>query len=126
MNQFNLVLRFILEVAMIVIAAIWGWNNAEGLLKFILALGIPVLMATLWGVFGVRGDPSRSGKTIVQTPGVARLLLELIFFGLACWFFYDLGYHKLSLILVVLLAVHYIFSFDRIRWLLKQKSGPYR
>ena len=106
---------------MLVIAAIWGWSNAEGFLKFILAIGIPVLMAALWGIFGVKYDPSRSGKTIVQTPGIVRLFVELSFFGFTCWLLFDLGYRKLSLIIIILIIVHYIFSLDRIIWFLKQK-----
>jgi hypothetical protein len=44
---------------------------------------IPLLAATAWGVFNVKGDPSRSGKAPVPVPGIVRLLLELAFFGSA-------------------------------------------
>ena len=75
----------------------------------------------IWGVFAVKDDPSRSGKTVVQTPGILRLLLELGLFGVAAWMMLDLDYSLIALIFGLIVAIHYFVSFDRIAWLLKQK-----
>jgi hypothetical protein len=116
----NLALRFILEITALVVFAIWGWNKGSGWLGAVLAIGLPVFFATLWGVFAVKDDPSRSGKTVVPTKGFARLLLEILFFGLAALAFFDLGFHIAGVSTSILVLLHYVFSYDRIVWLLKQ------
>ena len=58
---------------------------------------------------------------MVQTLGILRLLLELGLFGAAAWMLLDLGYSTLAIIFGVTVLVHYILSYDRIAWLLKQK-----
>ena len=120
-HPINLALRFLLELAAIFTFGFWGHSQAGGGTGVLLAVLLPLLFAVLWGVFAVRGDPSRSGKTVVQTPGILRLLLELGLFGLAAWMLLDLDYSLLALILGLAVIIHYIFSFDRITWLLKQK-----
>jgi len=59
-NPINLVVRFILEMAGLVALGWWGWNQGEGILRFMLTLGIPFLTAVLWGTFAVPYDPSRN------------------------------------------------------------------
>ncbi len=87
-NPINLALRFLLELAAIAS----------------LVISVPVLFASIWGIFAVKGDPSRSGKTVIQTPGWARLILEILLFTIAG-----------------LALLHYIISYDRVIWLLKRK-----
>jgi hypothetical protein len=83
-------------------------------------VGLPVLAAAAWGVFAVRNDPSRSGKTVVKTPGAARLVLEAFFFIAAVL----ASNASLSVVMATVFALaviaHYAASADRIRWLLKQ------
>ncbi len=110
-NPVNLALRFILEMVMIVVAAIWGWNRAKEFLNLFWQLEFPIILAVFWGIFAVKDDPSRSGKTIVQTPGIVRLIMELLFFGFACWALFDLGHQKLSLIMTIFVAgTLYLFN----------------
>jgi hypothetical protein len=116
----NLVLRFILEVAVLFSSAFWGWTQHEGIYRFLFAIGLPVVLTSVWGIFAVPGDPSRSGKTVVSTPGWIRLIIELGFFGFGAYFIYDAGYHKTVWIFLILVVFHYIISFDRVNWLLKQ------
>jgi hypothetical protein len=80
---------------------------------------LPLTAAVIWGVFAVRGDPSRSGKTVVPTNGFIRLILELIFFGLAALALFNLNYNILSTVFCLLVVLHYGFSVNRIAWLLK-------
>ena len=75
-------------------------------------------MAVLWGVFAVPNDPSRSGNTIVDTPGVVRLILEFAFFAFATWAFYNLDYKTTAKVFGAIVVVHYLISYDRINWLL--------
>ena len=120
-HPINLAVRFLLELAAIFIVGYWGYNLAGDGTRILLAILFPLLFAVLWGIFAVRGDPSRSGKTVVQTPGIIRLLLELGLFGAAAWMMLDLDYSWIALIFGSAVVIHYFLSFDRIAWLLKQK-----
>ena len=120
-NPINLGFRFLLELAAIIVFGYWGHSLAGDGTGILLAILFPLLFAVLWGVFAVKGDPSRSGKTVVQTPGIIRLLLELGLFGAAAWMMLDLDYSTVALIFGSAVVIHYFISFDRISWLLKQK-----
>lgn len=119
-HPINLALRLVLEIAGLVVIAYWGWSQHDGWLRFVLAIGLPLLAAILWGTFAVPEDPSRSGKAPVPVPGTVRLALELAFFAFAAWALYDAGNTTLGLILAAIVVIHYAFSYDRIAWLLKQ------
>jgi hypothetical protein len=119
-NPVNLALRLILEIAGLVALGWWGWNQGEGIFRFVLALGIPVLAAGLWGAFAVPDDPSRSGSAPVRVPGFVRLLLELAFFVSATWSLFATGATTLGWIYGIAVLVHYIASYDRILWLIRQ------
>lgn len=124
MKQANLALRFLMEMTAIITFGMWGYSLADSsteIVRILLAIIFPLLFALLWGIFAVKNDPSRSGKTVIQTPGVLRLLLELFLFGSAICMLSDLGYGTAGWVLLVAVLLHYIISFDRIRWLLKQK-----
>ncbi len=116
----NLVVAFALELAMLAALAGWGWTQHEGLLQVILAVGAPLLAAVLWGVFRVDGDPK---KAPVAIPGVLRLLLELGLFTLGLIALTAAGQPTLALIGAVILIVHYLTSWDRVRWLIANRDG---
>ncbi len=105
---------------MLLITGKWGFEYVDNWLKYVLALAIPSLLAILWGVFAVPGDPSRSGKTVVVTPGWIRLLLELSMFGFAGWCFLDLQLFNSGAVFISSVALHYIFDYSRVKWLLRQ------
>ena len=120
-HPLNLILRFLLELTALVTLGIWGWQYGDGSwLGYVLAAGLPILAAVVWGVFNVPNDPSRSGKAPVVVPGIIRLTIELMLFALAIWALYDLSYTRYSWILGVVVIMHYIASYDRILWLIKQ------
>lgn len=119
-NPINLLARFILEIAGLVALGWWGWNQAEGILRFLLALGIPLLAAILWGTFAVPNDPSRSGEAKVPVPGIVRLLLELAFFASATWVLFDIELTTLGWVYGIASLIHYLISYDRIAWLVRQ------
>jgi hypothetical protein len=116
-NPINLVVRFGLELAMLVALGVWGWQQRGDWLRFVLAIAIPLIAAALWGTFRVPNDP-RSAP--VAVPGILRLALELALFAFATWALYDAGYSRLSAIFGIIVLVHYAISYDRIAWLIRQ------
>lgn len=121
-HPLNLALRFLLEIAALVAIGYWGFDQHSGIWRFILAIGGPLIAATLWGTFAVPGDPSRSGEAPVPIPGVLRLVLELSLFGFAAWALYDAGSTLLAAILAGITISHYALSYDRIAWLFRQQG----
>ena len=119
-HPINLAVRFLLELVALYAIGIWGWEQTESWHRIILAFGIPIIFAAVWGIFAVPNDPSRSGKTVVAVPGIIRPAIELAFFAFAVWSLYDMGYLSLYWILGLIVIVHYIISYDRIQWLLKK------
>ncbi|MCP4362229.1 MAG: YrdB family protein [Chloroflexi bacterium] len=119
-HPINLFFRFVLELSALAAMGVWGWQQGEGWLRLLLALGIPIIAAILWGTFAVPDDPSRSGKAPIAVPGILRLLLELVFFIFATWALYDVGFSGLSWALGLLVTIHYLASYDRILWLVKK------
>lgn len=116
-NPVNLAVRFLLELAALAAMAYWGWSQHSGPLRFLFAIGVPVLAAILWFGFAVPEDPSRSGKAPVPVPGTVRIVLELAIFGFAAWALYDAGKPTVGIILAIAVIIHYAVSYDRLAWL---------
>lgn len=110
-HPLNLALRFILEIAGLIAMGYWGWRQADGVVRFALAVGIPIIAAALWAVFRVPGDP---GSAPVAVPGLIRLLLEAAFFGFAVWALNDAGAKTPAVVLALLVVLHYATSIDRV------------
>jgi uncharacterized protein DUF2568 len=121
-HPINLAIRFLLELSALLAMGFWGWQQSDGVLRFIIAIGIPIIVGAVWGIFAVPNDPSRSGKAPIVIPGILRLVIELAVFALAIWALYDLKYVRLSWILGIIVTIHYITSYDRIRWLITQQN----
>jgi hypothetical protein len=118
-HPLNLALRLLLELAALAAIASYGWQLTDNRpLNMVAAVALPLIAATLWGVFAVPADPSRSGEAPVAVPGSVRLVLEFAIFGFATWSLYASGAQTLSLVLGAVVVVHYVSSYDRIRWLL--------
>jgi Protein of unknown function (DUF2568) len=47
----NLALKFLLELAALAAVGLWGASAAGGLAAVALAVGLPVILAVLWGMF---------------------------------------------------------------------------
>lgn len=116
----NLAVRFLLEMSALASIGIWGWKQSNGWLRFVLALGIPIIFATIWGTFAVPDDPSRSGKAPIVIRGIIRLAIEIGFFASATWSLYNMGFNKLSAAFGIIVVLHYTISYDRIKWLISQ------
>src|SRR5262245_19782947 len=73
----NLAVRFLLELCVLAAVGYWGFQTGQGLiLKLILGLGAPLLVAVFWGIFLAPASSRR-----VAEPW--RFLLEVVVFGLA-------------------------------------------
>ena len=115
----TLVLRLLLEIGLfagIIAASNMNYDGPAVWIASILGIG---LTAAIWGVFAVPDDPSRSGKTVVVTPGVVRLVIEIGLFGIVtAWLAIGEGYIPAA-ILGGLTVVHYVSWPARIKWLLE-------
>ena len=120
-HPLNLILRFLLEIIALFSLGIWGWKQNENSIGLVLAIGLPFMAAIIWGVFAVPNDPSRSGSAPIITTGIIRLIIEFVIFGFAIWSLKDLGWSKTSIIFGMVVLVHYLFSYDRVLWLLTKK-----
>ena len=81
--------------------------------------GLPIIVATVWGVFAVPGDRICSGKAPVPVPGFIRLLLELMIFAGGVAALIASGRMIVGIVLAAAVLVHYSLSYDRVYWLLK-------
>jgi hypothetical protein len=117
----NLGLRLVLELVAFAGFAVLGWElGGDGLLAAAPAVLSLLAAATVWGVFAVPGDPSRSGKAPVPVPGVVRLVLELaVFLGGAAGFAV-VGQRLVTVLFCAALVVHLVFSVPRLKWLVRQ------
>lgn len=106
-------------MTVLVAVGMWGWHQADGWMRWVIAIGVPMMLSVIWGVFNVPGDPSRSGEAPVVVPGIVRLLIEAAFFIFGSWALMSLGYRAFGGAFIVIVVVHYLVSFNRILWLLK-------
>lgn len=120
-HPMNLAVRFFLELVMLFAFGMWGWHVGHTVvLSLVLAASLPLLAAVLWGVFAVPGDRSRSGNAPVPVPGMLRLALEILLFALALWAFYRSGLLLVAIGFGLMTLFHYLFSYERIAWLVRQ------
>jgi hypothetical protein len=112
-------IRFALELVALVCFGLWAWATVPAPLRYVCVVAVPVLVAVLWGTLATPDDASRSGKTVIATPGPLRFLLELaVFFGGAAAL-YVAGSHALAVALAGVLIVYHLLSWDRVLWLLR-------
>jgi hypothetical protein len=116
-RRWNLLLRFMLELAALVAFGVWGWKNYG----WAASIGIPFVVAALWGVFAVPGDRSRSGRAVVPIPGWLRILLELVILYGAAWALFVIDQSPLALTLGAVVTLHYMLSLDRLGWLVSKR-----
>jgi hypothetical protein len=120
MNAANVALRFLLELAALTGFATWAWQSTNGWWRFVFALLVVIIAMTIWGVFAVPNDPSRSGSAPVPVPGVVRLILELAILLGSAYVWHLGGYTLVAVIFTALVVFHYFLSAERIMWLLHQ------
>jgi hypothetical protein len=118
-NPLNLAVRFILEIAALVATGYGGWHATEGVARYPLAFGLPLIMAFLWGAFRTPNEPHHPTHPVRAVPGWARLLIEAFVFGGGAWGLFSTGATTLGWLYALVLLVHYALSYDRVLWLLR-------
>ena len=118
-HPFNLLIKFLMEIAALVIVGMWGWHCTTGWEKYVLAIGLPVIAATLWGVFRIPNDPNPAP---VEVPGIVRLAYEFFLLGFSTWALYNMGYITPSYIMGGVTLFNYIASYDRTLKMLRNKT----
>ena len=121
-NTINLAVRFLLELAALISIAVWSWELTNSWTRFLIAPCIIITIAAIWAIFTVPNDGSRSGKSLIATPGILRLIIELLMFAFAVWTLYDMKSETLSVVLGSIILLHYLVSYKRIIWLLSDKD----
>jgi hypothetical protein len=53
-------------------------------------------------------------------PGALRLMLEFGFFASATWTLFNLGFRRAAAFFATAIVLHYLLSYDRIRWLMSR------
>lgn len=116
-HPLNLALRFLLELVLHFVFGYWGWQKFDGATQYVVAIGLPLLAATIWAVFRVEGDP---GKAVIAIPGWLRFSYEMILFTAAAFFLFQLQQQRWASIFIAVSALHYLLSYRRIIWLFQQ------
>jgi Protein of unknown function (DUF2568) len=95
----NLGLAFLAELVGLGIFALWGWRTGGTTsLRWLLALGLPVVAAVLWGLFAA---PSATyGNPVLTT------VVKVAFFGLAGLALWNLDHRSLAVVFVVVVAAN--------------------
>ena len=76
LKMLNLALRFLLELCMLAAVAFWGFKTQNNwLMKILLGIGLPVVIATLWGMF-------LAPRATRPLSGASFLTLEMILFAI--------------------------------------------
>ncbi|MBT2574081.1 YrdB family protein [Bacillus sp. ISL-51] len=83
LNQINLLLRFSLKVAALIVLVLFTWTHFNGYIRLVLTLVLPIAVMVIWPVFAVPDDPSRSGQTVIAVNGMTRLIIKLLIFAAA-------------------------------------------
>ena len=110
--------RFILEMIALYALGYWGWTQPPGILRYLLAPGLPILAIVIWKTFQAI-EPVAPKPIPVTVQGRVRLALELGLTVLAALAIFSAGGIFFGVVFLLLVFLHYFTSIDRISWLLK-------
>lgn len=75
LKMLNLAVRFLLELCMLAAISYWGFKtHSAWLLKILFGIGLPVLIAVLWGTF-------LAPKATHSLTGISFFVLEMLLFA---------------------------------------------
>ena len=122
--MWQLVLRFVLELAALVAWGLAGWELAGdalgGWLRWLVALVLVSAAAGAWGTFRVEGDSGGDNEAPVRVPGAVRLVVELVVLLGGAVAVTWAGLTAFGVVLGVLVVFHYATTMRRTTWLLAQ------
>ncbi|MFW5821337.1 MAG: DUF2568 domain-containing protein [Bacteroidota bacterium] len=122
-NPYNLVLRLVLEFYGYIVFGFTGFFITDSILRWPLAVLMPIAAGFFWGTFYVEKDPAGVGKAIIKVNGLQRLILEFLFYSLTVFLSFVYVSDLISYVYLYLILVHNIFSYDRISWLIKSRTN---
>lgn len=99
LKAFNLLVRFLLELCLLAAVGYWGFKtHSSGGIKILLGIGLPALLAVLWGLFV-------APKARYPLEGISHLAMELILLGSGALALFasnrpDLGWIYLAVLIV--------------------------
>lgn len=96
--------RFLLELCVLASLGYWGFTTADGLMRWALGIGTPLLAAVTWAVFV-------SPRASVAIGDPARLMLELLIFGAGVAAVAAAGRPQLAVAFGIVVAVHLGLTF---------------
>jgi hypothetical protein len=97
----NLGLAFLMELVGLAVFAWWGWNASSGIaLRLVLAIGLPVIAAVLWGLFAA--PTANYGNPVITT------VVKVAFFGLAGLALWTLDHQVLATVFVLVVAANLV------------------
>jgi hypothetical protein len=104
----NEALAFLLELAALVLFAVWGFRTgSHTVVHILLGLGAPALMVLVWGT-------SAAPRARVQLPMAGVLAVKAVVFGAATAAGYAAGWHAFAIVFGVVAAVNTVIAaFDR-------------
>jgi hypothetical protein len=98
----NLSVRFLLELCMLAAVGYWGFKTQSTWpMKILLGIGLPVLIAVLWGTF-------LAPKATRPLSGVSFLVLELVLFASGAVALFASGKPALGWLYAIILVVNKI------------------
>ncbi len=101
----NLAVRFLLELCMLAAVVYWGFKTQTAwLMKILLGIGLPVLIAVLWGMF-------IAPRATRPLSGAPRLTLELLPFAAGAAALFASGKPALGWVYVIVLIVNEVLLF---------------
>ena len=96
----NVTVRFLLELCLLAAVGYWGFKTQSGwLLKILCGIGLPVLIAILWGMF-------IAPKAIRPLRGVSYLIVELTLLALGSVALFASGKFTLGWVYTITLIVN--------------------
>ncbi|MGI9607948.1 MAG: YrdB family protein [Acidimicrobiales bacterium] len=122
MAAWNLALRFGLEIAAFTGLTMAAWTLTPGGVRWFAVIAAPVVAATIWGMFNVLDDPSRSGQAPVEVSGPTRLVIELAILGGGAAAYFVIQQPLTGAIVATLIVLQYGGSWHRIDWLMSTSS----
>lgn len=118
-TAFALGVRFVLEIAGLVLMGTWAASSVDGTpWRWLAAVALPAAAATVWGVFRIPDDPKAAP---VEVPGPVRLLIEVAFFGGATAALAGLGRPDAAMAFGAIVLADYALLPGRMRRLMGRK-----
>jgi hypothetical protein len=95
----NLLIRFLLELCMYAALGYWGFTTHSGwALKILFGIGLPVLIAVIWGIF-------MAPKSTRRLSGIPFTVMDIILLGSGALALYASGQTILAWMYAVVLLV---------------------